>query len=512
MPQAVPGAISFTRYIDIVSGVGAGANVQQRQLIARLFTDNNLLPPQSYIEFANDNDGAANVGAYFGTSSEEYKRALAQFSWISKNGTQVPKISFSRWVDTAVGGMIFGAPGTYVLGAFNAISAGSFTLTLGGFTYTLTGIDLSAASSLAGVAADIQTAVRTYSAGGTAWTGATVTYDATRACFDLVSGTTDTSPVSVAAAVSNDLAAPLGWLTGAIYCKGSAVESITNTLITAANLSNNFGSFAFIPALDLAQVTEAATWNNGNNITYQFCVPVTAANSAATSAATIALAGTDLTLSPLSGEYPEMIPMMILAATNYLNRNSVQNYMYQQNFNCTPSVTNDADANTYDALRVNYYGQTQNAGQFIQFYQRGIMTGGTNAPVDQNIYANEQWLRAAMSARIMTLLLALAQLAANATGRGQLIVVLQSIINLALNNTTISVGKPLTDIQKLFITNETGDDKAWYQVQNIGYWLDCIIESYVNDNTGLTEWRAVYTLIYSKSDQIRAVNGTHILI
>lgn len=512
MAQSVPGAISFTRYVNITSGVGAGANVAQRQLIARLMTSNDILPPQTYKEFSSAED----VGNYFGTGSEEFLRAQFYFGWISKNITTPALISFGRWVSAAVGSMIFGKEGVYALSNFTAITSGSMTLELGGFTHTLTGINFSTATSLGGgspsVTSLLQAAINAYSAGGAAWTGATVSFDATNNRFDLVSGEVGTDVIAVTAGTGTDVAAPLGWLTGAILANGSAQESLTQTMTTTANLSNNFGSFAFLDTLNTTQVTEVATWNNGQNVSFQYAVPVTAATASAISGATIALSGCDLTLAPISTEYPEMIPMMILAATDYTKTNAVQNYMYQLNFNVTPSVTDDTDANTYDALRVNYYGQTQNAGQFIQFYQRGIMTGGTTAPVDQNIYANEQWLKSAASAAIMTLLLVLAQLSANATGRSQLLAILQAIINQATTNGVISVGKTLTTAQQLFITNATGDPKAWYQVQTIGYWINCVIQSYVNPNTGLTEYKAVYTLIYSKNDAIRAVQGTDILI
>lgn len=498
-------AINFTRYIDITSGVGAAANVSTRDLITRLFSDNNLIPPQSFLEFDNADD----VETYFGDSSTEFAYAEFYFGWISKNITAPQKISFARWVDAAVGGMIFGRPGSYILSTFTAITAGAFTLTLGGHTATLGPIDLSGAASLAAVAADVQAAIRAVSAGGTPWTSATVTFDATRGCFDLVSGSLDTDPVAVVAGVSHDLAGPLGWLTGAILCSGSAVETPVETLTNSIQASNNFGTFLFIPALEQIDFVNLAVYNATQNNMFMMLVPVSADNASAISAALLDLPGCAMTLSPLSGEYPELIPGMIEAATNYLGTNSTQNYMFQQ-FAVTPSVTDDADANTYDALRVNYYGQTQTAGQFLAFYQRGFLTGLPVDPVDMNTYANEQWLKDAAAAALMTLLLALAKVSANAGGRAQILATIQTIINQALTNGTISVGKPLSTIQQLFITNATNDPKAWYQVQNGGYWVNCSIQSYVNN--GVTEWEAVYTLIYAKDDVIRKIVGTHVLI
>ncbi len=68
------------------------------------------------------------------------------------------------------------------------------------------------------------------------------------------------------------------------------------------------------------------------------------------------------------------------------------------------------------------------------------------------------------------------------------------------------MGKTLTTLQQAFITQETNDPLAWYQVQNNGYWLDVVIVLVGN------EYQATYTLIYSKDDVIRKVNGIHTLI
>jgi hypothetical protein len=182
-----------------------------------------------------------------------------------------------------------------------------------------------------------------------------------------------------------------------------------------------------------------------------------------------------------------------------------------QIFNVSPGVTNTTDSDTYDALRVNYYGRTQTAGQFLEFYQRGVLMGLAVNPVDMNVYANEQWLKDAAGAAIMELLLALAKVSANTKGRIQLMSQIQAVVDEALFNGTISVGKPFSNTQKLYISEITGDPEAWRQVQGIGYWLDCVMESYVTEDSR-TEWKAVYTLVYSKDDIVRKVEGSHVLI
>lgn len=501
-------AISIRRYVDITSGVGAGASVRQRELITRVFTTNPLVPTASHVEFTSADD----VAAYFGSASEEYARAAFYFGWVSKNIRRAKKISFARWVDAACAPVAYGAKGPQSLSVWQATTAGSISLTLGGDAVEISGLDFSSATSLTAVAGIIQAAVRAAHTGDL-WTAATVTYDAVAQRFVLTGGVTGAANIAIAAGESNDVAALAGWLSGAILSDGSGVETITDTLSSSTQADNNFGSIVFTDgaALTLAEVIEAATWNNTQNVMYQFHVRVTPANAETWSAALLGFAGVGLTLeSPVAGEYPEMAPGMILAATDYTARNATQNYMFQQ-LDLTPSVTTNAGADTYDPLRVNYYGRTQTAGQTIDFYQRGVLMGGSTAPVDMNVYANEQWLKDAAAAQIMTLLLALSKVSANAAGKAQLMTILGSVVEQALRNGTISVDKDLTTVQQLYITETTGDATAWRQVQSIGWWLNVAMQS-TTTTDGRVEWKAIYTLIYAKDDCVRAVDGTHVLI
>jgi hypothetical protein len=587
-------SISITRYVDIVSGIGAGAVVPTRDLVGRLFTANNLLPPQTFISFTD----AADVGTYFGFGSEEYLRAVFYFSWVSKNLTQPQSIQFARWVQTAVAPMIFPVQnGGTTLAAWNLITNGSFILTMGGFTFTLSSLDFSGAGNLAAVATIIEDAIQAESGGGAIWTGAVVTYSASYGGFTLVGGATDvvTHPLVVEVGGGGTDITPaglLGWLPesqmvngnfipGAIWAVGSAVETITQTLTSSAAASNNFGSFLFLDNLAITKqnMIDAATWNNSQNVLFMYTQAITPANATTWQSAVAAIGGIGLTLSPtisfsltgtltsgsnvVSGltsnagitigmpvtdagshlpantyvtslvgttgltlnnnsaststeqltfftlQFPEMFPMMIEAATNYAGFNSVQNYEFQQVAGLTPSVNTDASANAYDAISINYYGVTQQAGALIAFYQTGVLQGISPDILDMNAYVNEIWLKDAATAAIMTLLLSVAQVPANAQGRNQILAILQGVVNQALNNGTISVGKALTTNQQMYITSATGDPLAWHQVQNNGYWLDVVITA---TGSSPVVYTATYTLIYSKDDVIRKVNGTHTLI
>ena len=496
--------ISFQRYIDITSSVGATGGAVGRQFIGRLFTTNELLPPKTLIQFNN----AEQVGDYFGTSSEEYARAVFYFGWISKNITTPQAISYARWVDVASPPIIFGAVKTQSLATYQAIADGSLSITIEGDTQDFTGLDFTTALSLADVALVIQNAIQ--AVGTPAWATATVTWEATDGYFKFVGGNPVPSTISVAeGVVGTPIADTLGWLIGATLSNGAAVETITETLEESWNASNNFGTFLFIPSLTLDEIVEAAQWTSQQNIRVMYTVPVALADAASYRTALASYDGVEITLSETAGEYPEQAPMMIFAATNYGSENSVQNFMFQQ-FDLTPSVSDDATADLLDSLLINYYGVTQQAGQQIAFYQRGKLQGQQNSPSDINVYANEIWLKDSAGVALMNLFLAFAQIPANAAGATQCQTVLTSVIQKALLNGTIEAGKNLTDLQKLYIGQVTNDPDAYQQVQTLGYWLNCVIETTTVGSS--VEYKLVYVLVYSKDDVIRKAEGTHILI
>ena len=167
--------------------------------------------------------------------------------------------------------------------------------------------------------------------------------------------------------------------------------------------------------------------------------------------------------------------------------------------------TNDL-ANTLDQLHINYNGQTQKAGSKIEFYQDGYLADGT----DIAVYANEIWLKDAMATELLNLEIALDKIPANNDGLAVIEGILQGVIEEALNNGTISPGKTLTSSQKAYITQLTGDNKAWQTVELNGYVLTVELRQEVIN--GATKYIADYMLVYSKGDSIRKVTGRHILI
>jgi len=499
-------AISITRFVDILSGVGGAASFVARLLIGRLFSSNILIPTNSFVDF----DTVDEVGEYFGTSSEEYGRAVFYFGFISKLIRSPQKITFARWIDVDVAPLIFGGEQGLTLAEWQAITDGSFTLEMGAETNVVSGIDFSGDASLADVAATLQTEIQT--AGGIGvWTAAAVTYDAVKNSFNLVGGATGVAPISVSAGgLGTEIQTDMGWGTDAILSAGAVAEEPVDSLTASANVSDNFGSFLFMDTLTLPQIVALAQYNQSQNLKFMYMVPVIEANSQAYYDDLKDYAGSGLTLisDTITDQYPEMIPMMVLAATDYNRVNATQNYMFQQASDLSPTVADDTTANELDALRINYYGVTQQAGQNVSFYQRGFLMGSSTAPSFMNTYANEIWFKDAVTVALLNRLLAL-KISANEAGKNQVAGVLQGPIDSALDNGTISTGRELTNDQKAFITTITGDDTAYHQVQNLGYWVSVAIEPI--PATSPTEYQATYLIVYAKDDAVNKIDGTHTL-
>lgn len=507
-------AIDFRKYVNIVSGVGGAASVKVRDLILRIFTTSLFVDPNSVLEFTS----AGDVGTFFGTDSDEYARAVFYFGWISPLIGSADKISYARYPNAAAGAAIFGGKDTKSLLTLQAAVTGKILFVVDGVQVEISVPTLAAAGSFAAMATIIQTAVTA----NASFTGSTVTFDAPNNQFVLqlavaLESTSVTVIPDAAAGEGQDLGVLLEWTlgTGAVPASKVTVKAPADMFNDNVMVSNNFGSFVVPAITELTDVIALAETNATYNVFFQYHVSVSAENALAWSAALLGIEGVALTLeSPataLTTEYPEMCEPIILAATDYSKRNAVMAAMYKV-FNLTPSVTDTTLSNTYDAARVNYYGITQNAGQNIAFYQRGKLMGGTTAPVDMNIYGNEQWLKADISVDLINLQLGLGQISPDESGIAQVLgTIQQGGVTGALFNGVIAIGKPLTPLQKLFITNQTGDALAWQQVLSIGYWLNAVAVSSVQED-GSTEWAIDYTLIYSKNDSVRTINGTHELI
>lgn len=498
--------IKSTLYVDITSGVIGASSVKTQELTGRRFTTNPLVPVGKIVTVLPG--GAAD---YFGSGTDEARFASQYFSYISPApASQANNLQFAAYSPTARTPTIFGSKLAYTLAQFKAVTSGSLSIRLGDSEAQLSAIDLSAATSFADIATTIQTALRLQS--GAQYAAVAVAFDAVKNEFSITGSVAQPGDAKfIPVTGGTDIGAMMGLGgVGAVESPGSAAQTPLEAFVAAEQITDSFGSASFQGVLPIEQTLDLAAYVAEQNIKYQLYATVDRTNYETYSAALIGTPSVGLVLNATANEWKESLPMAIMAATDYQRRNATINYMFRQ-ASLTADVTDTAEAIALNDARINYYGDTAVAGQTILFFQRGFLMGGVTAPVDMNVHANEQWFKAAAAAALLSMQLALNKIPANDDGRGYILVQLADLISQAKFNGTISVGKTLTTLQKVAITQLTGDDDAWQSVQTDGVWYDVVIVPVVQ-TSGVTEYVAKYTIAYSKNDVVRKIEGSHNLV
>jgi hypothetical protein len=123
------------------------------------------------------------------------------------------------------------------------------------------------------------------------------------------------------------------------------------------------------------------------------------------------------------------------------------------------------------------------------------------------------WLKDALAAALLTLLLSLAEVSADAEGVSQILAILGGVIQQALSNGTIVIrglANPFDVDEQLYIQQITNSPTAAAKVQTGGYWVTCVIVPEVVD--GVTKYFANYTLVYAQDNCIRFISGNDVLV
>jgi len=513
-------SIPFNKYVEIVSGVVGAGQIAARDLILRLMSNNPKLSTGSVYEFSTSD--LTPVATFFGIDSEEYKRVASYAAWVSPLITRPRKISFARFSRTAVASALYGDTSVKSLAAITAIVAGNLAVVVDSTTYNISAINLSAVSSFSAAATALQTILNGID--NPALETATVTYDATSRRFVITTAIVgDSYPdFYIAPSEGSDAAAPFGLLLAsdgaysspdnAMKVLGGPEETPVAAFLRMVGISTNFGSFLFLDrAITPSEAAAVATANKSRNNDFMYLVRATKTDVGSFRTALQNIGGVGIQLVTAdTDDFTDQYPGTIQAAIDYTRRNGVLGFDFRQFADGKVSVSGSEYA-TYDAMRVNYYGQTERNGQLLNFFQDGVLQGLATDPSDMNVYSNEQWLKDQCAVGFINAQLALGQIPADESGIATTQGIITTVVSDALFNGVINVGKPLTNLQKNYITEQTGDVRAWYKVQSEGWYLTVSLQSYV-DTSGATKWKAVYVLIYSKNDTIRKFEGSHQLV
>ena len=234
-----------------------------------LLSQSELLPAGRVVQFAS----AQAVANYFGSLSEEAGMASMYFSGYVNTTSLPDKIFFARYNGEAVGAWLRGAKYTGNLAVLQAVTNGAMVISIDNTPYTLSSVDLSAATSFSQVAEKLQTALTTAGA-----TGAKVAYSSQTGAFQIDSPTTGTSS-AVAFPTPPESGTDLGALlllteqAGAVQSVGMAAQTLPDCMTNVLLYARDWVTFGTVWEPELDDKISLARWCAGYDTRFAYVMP-----------------------------------------------------------------------------------------------------------------------------------------------------------------------------------------------------------------------------------------------
>ena len=404
------------------------------------------------------------VGDYFGLESPEYAAAVVYFLGYN-NSFKKPRVLYvARRVAEAAAPFIrggsFGALPAQTLARLKTVTDGSLTLTLGAYTGNLAGLDFSAANALSDVAQTLQTAVRAESAGGEAWTAATVAYSSLHDAFTITGGDTGAaSGVSYAAGTAAD-ALRLTEAGGAVLSPGLDALSHAANMEAILDLTENFVCFTTVAQPTQEDALALAQWASGKGVAYLYIYwdndpKLLQPNNTATIAAALQAADAGATCGVWDSlDYAAMI-MGTAASIDWDRRNGTITFAFKSQDGLAANVITGTDATNLRAQNMNFMGDyaTRN-DQFVFLYPGGMF--GSWTWIDT--YLNAIRLNNALQTACMAGFEQTPRVPYTDEGYALIRAWMQDPVNRALHSGIIDTGVTLSQSQKAELTREAGRD------------------------------------------------------
>ena len=549
-------SIDIKKYIDITSVALGASTVPAPRLSLRAWVINELVAPGQVLTFTDaatlakrlrvNTSAVPGQAGFGGTGIMIYKRALDYFSYVDENGNSPPYIDVAGFAQSARNQKVFG-DNTIALSlpALQAITTGTLVLVQNNVAFTVGAINFATAATFADVATLLQARIR--AAQPVQFPAVTVNYVAANSAgngyFAFDSGSTTNQQITMPPSFSSTatIAATLGL--SSAQATISTIGSAAETLVAAIDRCNEVNAnwlngivtddyltdVAYQPTN--ADLFDVAAWIGSKQAYYQFTIPINGRDKTLTDANLyLGYSGINLIYQPSYPafgsnsariQYEDIVEGVLSASSNYASGFKVQkNHMYRKIGFLQPTISDTSTSSNFDAKRVNYYGVTQISGQYISFWQRGILCGGASANTDPAVYAGEVWLRRTIQGVLLSAQTSLTQIPPTAGGVSILdqLVRTQVIggafdVGTAIYNGTVQVGREgINAAQKIAIANFTGDANAWRSVQSFGFYLKWTIIAAANPDSGVQEYTANYILSYAGAQSVRTIKGAHGII
>lgn len=438
--------------------VGAGG--AQGSLDGLLLTTNAGVPTGELLVFST----AAEVGTYFGPTSDEYLAAQVYFGGIIGGGQQPGSLTFARYADAALPATVYGVNPGLTLTQLKALT-GTLILTTAA-PHTSSSINLSAATSFADAAAIMQAAFTT--------PDFDITYDAQRGRFVV---TTDaTGNAATVSAVTGTLATGVGLSAAAgasLQSPGLAEDTPSSGMDRVRDMSGNWGVFSTVWEPDIIDRTGFAVWNSAQDFQFIYAAWDTdvsgLANDNPISFGNLVMATPYQGTLPVYGDLLKAAGVLAWAAsTNYLMTEGRNTLAFRQLVTGEPAdVSNLADANALLSNGYTYYGAYASAANNYALYYNGAI-GGQFLWADT--FLNQIWLRRTLQQALFETLLAYKSLPYNAEGYAAVYQGCMDTVSQAVANGVIRSGVTLSPSQQAQINTQAGVAIA-EQVSSLGWYL-----------------------------------------
>lgn len=442
------------------------------ELNGLLLARDETIPTDALVLPFGDPDG---VGGYFGVSSEIYRLANIYFLGFANSQIKPRAMYVARRVDEDAAPFLRGGEVSRTVAQLRALTTGTLTLTLGTHTEEITGLSFAAIQSYSDAAQALQTAIRSKTAGGAAWAGATVAYSSLFKAYTITGGAAGAGQQAEHATGSAADVLGLTLEGGAVISQGMNAMTEAENMEAVLGKTGNWVTFTTAWKPEKDAMTAFAQWSGGKGVQYLYVGWDDDRNLLQpNNTNTIAAAFADLELSGAALEWqsPDYAAFVlgIGASIDYNQRQGAISTAFKSQDGLAANVINSTDAVNLLAKNVNFYGNYATRNDNFVFHYPGSMFGRWRY-IDT--YLNAIWFNNALQAALMAGLTQTPRVPYTEAGYALVRSWIQDPVNRGLNNGVIDPGLKLSEAQKAQINREAGLNIVPY-IEQDGYYVQVL--------------------------------------
>ena len=453
-------SINANRLVSITPRVisGGSADLETNGLI--ITSNTGISADTPAISFST----AKEVGAYFGYESNEYKVAAQYFTGVNNQTKTIKTVWFGRDLTAAGSAWIKGGLSPD-LATLKAITDGAFNISLNGSDVAITGVDLSACTSLSAVATVIEGK----------FTNASVTYDTVQNKFVItstVTGASSTIGYGSAPASGTDLSVVLGLTQalGAVLSQGNDALTVAENMDRITGVTRNFVGFTTLTKPSDANAVAYAAWADLDDdyvYFYHSNDNTLLSKSTNTASVPVTLQAYNTTAAVFGDVYDAVFMLAIGASIKWDSANALKTWFAKSASGLNAKVLSDTEAEALESIRCNYIGQFATRNAEFTLLNRGCLSGTQYGFVD--VLYGAIWLRARLQRGLMDCFAGNNRIPYIENGYGILATFIAEAVDEALGNGVIDVGLRISDSERITIMNEINEDIS-VELLNNGYW------------------------------------------